>query len=163
VFVVIMKFDFDFDSIDAKLNVIVLWIFVQVVAQQLNFIDRSDAPVRSHDQDFDFIMSDDNGKSYIKCTFSSAVIKLILNELIPMKVELNVKWVLFGYIVKVSWTINLRLKINCRGKNSKLYLQVSWTINLRLKINCRGKNSKCKINYIINSASCKSWTEFTSG
>jgi len=86
-----MKFDFDFDSIDAKLNVIVLWIFVQVVAQQLNFIDRSDAPVRSHDQDFDFIMSDDNGKSYIKCTFSSAVIKLILNELIPMKVELNVK------------------------------------------------------------------------
>jgi hypothetical protein len=47
-----------------------------VVAQQLNFIDRSDAPVRSHDQDFDFIMSDDNGKLYIKCTFGSVATKI---------------------------------------------------------------------------------------
>ncbi|XP_073222921.1 protein OSB2, chloroplastic-like isoform X2 [Cicer arietinum] len=37
--------------------------YYKVVAQQLNFIDRSDSPVTSHDQDFDFIMSDSgNGK-----------------------------------------------------------------------------------------------------
>jgi hypothetical protein len=46
----------------------VFWIFVQVVAQQLNFIHRGDTPVTSHDQDFDFMMSD-GGKLYTKALF----------------------------------------------------------------------------------------------
>jgi len=51
--------------------------------------------------------------------------KLILSELILVKIELKVKWFMFGFIhVKVSWTINLSIKINSRIKISNLYLQI---------------------------------------
>lgn len=61
------------DSLDGKQQT-----YYKVVAQQLNFIDRSDAPVRSHDQDFDFIMSDDNGKkaSYASNGTTGSVVEL---------------------------------------------------------------------------------------
>ncbi|KAK2455436.1 protein OSB1, mitochondrial [Trifolium repens] len=45
------------DSVEGKQQT-----YYKVVAQQLNFIHRGDTPVTSHDQDFDFMMSDGGKK-----------------------------------------------------------------------------------------------------
>ncbi|MCI11726.1 protein OSB2 chloroplastic-like, partial [Trifolium medium] len=45
------------DAVDGKQQT-----YYKVVAQQLNFIHRSDTPVTSYDQDFDFVTSDGGKK-----------------------------------------------------------------------------------------------------
>lgn len=55
--------------------------FVQVVVQQLNFIDRSLAPVSSHDQDSDFTIAD-SGKSYIQWNIVSTLVGFCFFHLI---------------------------------------------------------------------------------
>ena len=67
----------------------------------------------------------DSNQSFSLCMFSSVVRKIDFEwidsiKLIMTKSELKVKWFVFGYIrVKVSWTINLCVKINSIIKSYK--------------------------------------------